>query len=129
MNQLRTRNAVLFILLSATALFAETTSGYQKATVTKQAGATTLYEFGGTADRVLVKPCGQLQAGQSIEFRVAGDKAYVRRESGGEYKCTITMRVVSVDANASPTYQKGTILGYGIRRDINVAKWSKRFRE
>lgn len=113
--------SILFILLSSIA-FANTTPAYQKGTLTKQSGVTPVYELDGTNDKVWVKPCSDFQTGQSIEFRIAGDKAYIHRENGGEYKCSITMRAVPTSqSDALPTYQKGTILGYAIRRDNNVS--------
>lgn len=112
---------LVLVLLSVVA-FAETNAGYQKGTATKQAGATTLYELNGADGSVWVKPCGDLQNGQAIEFRIAGDKAYIRRPDGKDSKCSITMRSVPTDTiDPPPTYQKGTILGYKIRRDTNVS--------
>lgn len=110
---------LLAVLLSAVA-FGETNPGYQKGTVTKQTGVTTLYKLDGANGSIWVKPCGDLQTGQAVDFRVAGDKAYIRRPSGGDYKCSITMRSAPADTiDAPPAYQKGTILGYKIRRDTN----------
>ena len=63
---------LLAVLLSAVA-FAQINPGYEKGTVTKQTGVTTLYELNGANETVWVKPCRDLQTGQAIEFRVTGD--------------------------------------------------------
>ncbi|HZR64242.1 MAG TPA: hypothetical protein VFA85_03785 [Terriglobales bacterium] len=110
--------ATLLIVLTAMA-FADTGSEYQKGTLTKQNSVDPMYELVGTKDHVWVRPCGEFQNGQAIEFRVAGDKAYIRRQNGKDYKCTISMTSVPNDAN-SPKYHTGTILGYSIRRDPNA---------
>lgn len=111
------RLVLVAIFLSAVA-FAETDAGYEKGTVTKQTGVTTLYELNGAHETVWVTPCRDLQTGQAVEFRVAGSKAYIRRPNGADYKCSIAMRSAPADAiDAPPAYQKGTILGYKIRHD------------
>ena len=116
------------IFLSAVA-FAETDPGYEKGTVTKQSGVTTLYELNGANKTVWVKPCRDLQTGQAIEFRVAGSKAYIRRPNTADSKCSIAMRSAPADAtDAPPAYQKGTILGYRIRHDTgghdSISAWT-----
>lgn len=101
--------AVLSILLSV-AVFADTGSTYQKGTLTKETVEVRSYELKGTNNTVWVKPCGDFQSGQAIEFRIVDDKAYIRRDNGGEYKCSITMRQVPSETGASPIYQKESSL-------------------
>lgn len=127
-------SAILVIIFLSLAASADTGSTYQKGTLTKQTGPVSLYELDGTNATVWVKPCGDFQTGQAIEFRVAGDKAYIRRDNGGEYKCNITLRAVPTsEINAPPTYEKGTILGYTIRHDSDVSggvsTWTRDDRE
>lgn len=108
---------VLLIALTAVA-FADAGSEYQKGTLKKLSGIDPIYELLGAKDHVWVRPCGDFQSGQAIEFRIAGDKAYIRRQNGKDYKCSVSMTSEPNDANSS-TYQTGTILGYNIRRDPN----------
>ena len=110
--------AALFIVLTATS-FADSGPEYQQGTLTKLASYDPLYELTGTRDHVWVLPCGKFQSGQTIEFRIAGDKAYIRRQNGKDYKCRISMTSTPNDPD-SPTYKTGTILGYSIRRDPNA---------
>ena len=53
---------------------AETSSAYQKGTITKQTGPQTLYQLTGTSLHVWLKPCGDFQTGQ-VEYRIEGNKA------------------------------------------------------
>jgi hypothetical protein len=94
---------------------------YQKGTITKQTGGVGAYQLDGGSTKYGIERCGKFQDGQAVEFRIADDKAYIRRENGGEYKCNIVMRSGAPEAPAVPTYIKGTILGYGVRRDTHVS--------
>ena len=102
--------AALFLLLAATIAAAvdKTTPTYQKGTITgwdkrtdiKGNGNETLtrnkkvYELKGTDLIYQVDYCGAFQAGkfmtgQAVDYRVDGERLYIRRDDGKEYKCKI----------------------------------------
>jgi len=125
---------VLVLLLSA-AIFAESPR-YQKGTVTAKAGGVGQYEINTGEFKVGVGRCGKIQGGQEIDVRIDGDKVYIRRDSGGEYRCDIVTRTGNRVAfePPPPSYLKGTILGYGVRRDTHyssgangsVSSWNRK---
>lgn len=54
----------------------------------------TLFELKGADMLYLIDYCGAFQAGQfglgqSVDYRLDGDRLYVRRDNGKEYKCKI----------------------------------------
>ena len=117
MNPTRTNRARQLLLLTIAALTLnvpiansqDKTSTYQKGTIT--ASDTELKDFSsiqGNADKHHVKvyelkgadqtykisDCGAFQsgkftAGQTVDYRVDGDRLYIRREDGKETKCSI----------------------------------------
>jgi hypothetical protein len=123
--------SALFILLAATIAAADKTPPtYQKGTVkawdirvdsdTSGGGAmpvTTskrrakVYELDGTDLVYQIDYCGAFQAGkfeigQVVDYRVDGERLYIRREDGKEYKCKIegTKAAKGAKTDASATH-------------------------
>jgi hypothetical protein len=100
------------------AIAADTTSSaYQKGTITEEFSAKhKSYDLKTGANGYQINNCGDFQNGQVVDYRVNGNKVYILREGGGEYKCAIEARYMPSDTvSAPPTFQKGTIEGYEIR--------------
>jgi len=111
MNPLTVSRAVLFVLLIATIAVAadKTPPTYQKGTITGwdkrtdiRSGAKgetvtrnkKVYELKGADLVYQVDYCGAFQAGkftagQAVDYRVDGERLYIRRDDGKEYKCKI----------------------------------------
>lgn len=89
----------------------------EKGTIIKETGRDTVYRLIGPNLHVWIKPCGDFQTGQTVDYRTEGDKAYIDGDHGNEYKCSITQREVLSSEGTSPAYERGTIMGYTVRRD------------
>ena len=112
------RTVLCALLLTMTAIAADiTSSAYQKGTITQEFSSKhKSYDLKNGGSGYRINNCGDLENGQVVDYRVNGDKVYVLRENGGEYKCAIEARYVLTGASsAPPTFQKGTIEGYEIR--------------
>jgi hypothetical protein len=101
------------------------TSSYRKGTITQNFSPThKSYELRTGDEGYQINFCGEFQSGQIVDYRVNDDKLYIRREDGKEYKCTIeatlTPSVGSSPAKAAPTYEKGTIEGFEVRRTLTL---------
>lgn len=117
-----TRTVFLALLLTTIAVGKETDHDYQQGTITKNAGSPTTYEVRGPDMDKKIANCGDFQTGQAVDYRVEGDKVYIRRDGGKEYKCTIEASYgdITTSEKKPPTYQQGTIMGYGVRRDSHI---------
>jgi len=92
---------------------------YQKGAIISISGDHTFCELEGIGIHKQISNCGDFQTGQPVDYRVKGDKVYIRRENGKEYKCSIEGTIVSsVPDKTRPTYQQGTIKGWDKRTDI-----------
>jgi hypothetical protein len=60
-----------------------------------------------------------------VDYRVKDDKVYISNEGAKEYKCAVEATLQSADQGAPEpqpaTYQKGTIEGFSVRRDVHVS--------
>ncbi|MGA9039445.1 MAG: hypothetical protein WB421_02820 [Terriglobales bacterium] len=128
------RTAFFVLLMAAMAAGGDETSptvqkgvpDYQKGTiVAKISAGNPAYELRGPGIHVQISNCGDFQAEQAVDYRVEGEKIYIRRENGKEYKCGIEA-TYSNDADAAAadkaklTYKQGTIIGWTIRVDTKV---------
>jgi hypothetical protein len=112
------RIALFFFLFSITATAADKTPPtYQKGTILNISGNHASCELNGDGIRKLISNCSAFQSGQSVDYRVQGDKVYIRRESGKEYKCSIEATIESNVADKL-TYQQGTIKGWEKGTDL-----------
>ena len=116
MNPLTMSRTAFFILLMAAIAAGadETPPTYQQATIISISSNRTSCELQGIGMHKLISNCGDFRTGQSVDYRVKGDKVYIRRENGKEYKCSI----IGTIARSSPTYLQGTIKGWDRRTDI-----------
>jgi hypothetical protein len=119
MKPLTILRTALFVLLIAT-IAAGADKTYQKGTVTKNPGNHVSYDLTGPGVHKLIGNCADFQTGQTVDYRVEGNKVYIRQENGKEYKCNVEGSYDASPEETPITYQKGTILGYGIRRDTHV---------
>jgi len=112
-----TRTALFVLLIAIFAPAAgKTLPAYQKGTLTRVSDTRKSYELKGPGTDKYFSNCGDFQTGQVVDYRVEGEKVYIRAENGKEYKCSVTG--TSMDSNSSkgpPTYQKGTITGWDTR--------------
>ncbi len=111
------RTALFVSLIAAIAAGADEV--YQKGTITKGSGIHPYYELKGPSVHIQISNCGDFQTGQTVDYRVEGNKVYIHRENGKEYKCSIE---ATVGISALPPYLHGTILGWGTQRYAN--NWS-----
>jgi hypothetical protein len=121
MSLSRMSRTALFVFLTATiaAPADQTPPIYEKATIITVSGRPAFYELKGINVHSEISDCGDFWSGQSVDYRVKGDKVYIRRDNGKEYKCSIIATIVSgVGSGAQPTYQQGTIKGWDRRTDI-----------
>ena len=97
---------------------ADSAPGYQKGTLAKQfSSPRKFYDLKGNPKSYQINNCGDFQDGQEVDYRVDGEKVYIRRESGKEYKCNILGKYeASRETGQAPTYQKGTIEGFDTQR-------------
>jgi len=122
MNPLTILRTALFVSLMAT-IAAGADKTYQQGTVTKSLGSYVSCELKGPGVHKWISNCADFQTGQTVDYRVEGDTVYIRRENGKEYKCGVEATVVEAPVLAPlapPTYQKGAIMGWGVRRDTHV---------
>jgi len=128
-SSVRVFTVCLAILLSAGVVAADN-SAYQKGTViVATASGRKSYNLRAGSKLYQISNCGEFQDGQEIEFLVKADKIYIAHEGAKPYKCSIESTIESTDSNAPPTpnappvpsYIKGTILGYSVRRDMKVS--------
>jgi hypothetical protein len=108
----------IFLLMATMAAGADKTPPtYQKGTILNISKNHASCELEGSGIRKLISNCGDFQSGQPVDYRVKGDKVYIRRESGKEYKCSIAGTIESrvVDKTA---YQQGTIKGWERGTDL-----------
>lgn len=105
------RAALFFFLIASIAAAADKTPpAYQKGTISNVYGNHASCELTGADIHKLISNCGDFQSGQTVDYRVQGDKVYIRHEGGKEYKCAI---VGTIETNAGKTtYQQGTIKGW-----------------
>ena len=129
MSSVRLLTVCLAISLSAGVVAADNPA-YQKGTLTiATASGHKSYNLKAGVKIYQIGNCGDFQNGQQVEFLVKEDKIYIAHEGAKAYKCSIEATIESVDPNSLPTpndmsppsYRKGTILGYSIRRDIYVS--------
>ena len=129
MSFVRLLTVCLAILLSAGVVAADNPA-YQKGTLTiATASGHKSYNLKAGVKIYQIGNCGDFQNGQDVEFLVKEDKIYIAHEGAKAYKCSIESTTESIDPNSLPTpndmsppsYRKGTILGYSIRRDIHVS--------
>ena len=100
-------------------------SGYQKGTISGKSSSGKDCEVRFTDGAYGISKCGDFQEGQALEYRVAGDTLYLRTDGATEYKRHIESRtekndLSKIDLKDLPkpiVWLKGTIEGYGTRRD------------
>lgn len=114
------RTAFFIFLMAAIATGADKTPPtYQQATIISISSNRASCELQGIRMHMQISNCGDFRTGQSVDYRVNGDKVYIRRENGKEYKCSIIGTLVSSSPDeVQPTYQQGTIKGWEWRTDI-----------
>jgi hypothetical protein len=129
MSSVRVFKVCLTILLSA-GIVAADSSAYQKGTLNLAGGpGHKSYNLKAGLKIYQIGNCGDFQNGQEVQFIVKDDKIYIAREGAKDYKCLIEATTESADPNAPPTpnaafvptYLKGTILGYSVRRDLHIS--------
>jgi hypothetical protein len=128
-HSVRVFTICLAILLSVRVLAADKPA-YQKGTLTVTAGsARKSYNLKAGAKIYQIANCGDFQDGQEVDFLLKEDKIYIAHQGAKDYKCSIEATIEATDPNTMPTpndmsppsYIKGTILGFSIRRDIHVS--------
>lgn len=89
----------------------DTSGGYGAVPVTTSKRRAKVYELDGTDSVYQIDYCGPFQAGkfeigQVVDYRVDGERLYIRREDGKEYKCKIegTKAAKGAKTDASPTH-------------------------
>ena len=129
MSSVRVLTVCLAILLSAGVVAADNLA-YQKGTLTvATASGHKSYNLKASVKIYQIGNCGDFQDGQEVQFLVKEDKIYITHQGAKDYKCSIESTTGSTDPNSLPTpndtsapsYMKGTILGFSIRRDIHVS--------
>ena len=102
---------IIFLITKIAAGADKTPPTYQNGTISNISWNHASCELDGVGIRKLISNCGALQSGQPVDYRVKGNKVYIRRESGKEYKCGI---VGTIESNAAgeTAYQQGTIKGW-----------------
>ena len=123
--------AFCFAISSIAGVAAAENPAYQKGTLTIADGsAHKSYNLNAGAKIYQISNCnGDFQDGQKVEFLLKDYKIYIAHEGAKDYKCSIQSTTESSNPNAlptpndmsGPTYMKGTILGYSIRRDLHVS--------
>ena len=101
----------IFLMTSTVAAADKTPPTYQKGTILNVYSNHASCELEGVGIHKLIGNCGDFQSGQPVDYRVSGDKVYIRRDGGKEYKCSIQ---ATIESNAADkiTYQQGTIKGW-----------------
>ncbi|HET6929959.1 MAG TPA: hypothetical protein VFI45_06530 [Candidatus Acidoferrum sp.] len=106
------RAALFFFLIASIAAAADKTPpAYQKGTISNVSGNHASCELTGADIHKLIGNCGDFQSGQPVDYRVQGDKVYIRHEGGKEYKCAI-VGTIETNVAGKTTYQQGTIKGW-----------------
>jgi hypothetical protein len=92
---------------------AQAPHNYEKGTVTETvSGKSKGYDLKAPNGVYQISHCGDLQSGQSVDFRADEDNVYILRDGGKEYRCSIKATIGN--ANETPhAYQHGTISGWG----------------
>jgi len=117
------------ILFSAGAVAADSPA-YQKGTLTIATDSgRKVYNLKAGFKVYQISNCGDFQDGQEVQFLIREGKINIAHEGAKDYKCSIQSTTESVDPNAPPTpndmsppsYLKGTILGYSVRRDLHIS--------
>jgi len=125
MNLRNVKYAAVFFLALIVCGFADGQT-YQKGTLTHNTSTgQKSYDLKGDAPKTYqIAYCGDFQDGQVVDYRVNdnGDKVYIKREGGKDYKCSVlaTSGAAAAEQPPVPTYLKGTVLGYSVRRDLHV---------
>jgi len=101
----------IFLMTTMTASADKTPPTYRKGTILNVSSNHASCELEGVGVHKLISNCGDFQSGQPVDYRVKGDKVYIRREGGKEYKCGIVGTIESNVAGKT-TYQQGTIKGW-----------------
>ena len=111
------RTALFIFLMTTMAAGADKTPRtYQKGTILNISRNHASCELEGIGIRKLISNCGNFQSGQPVDYRLKGDRVYIRRETGKEYKCSIEGTIENVADKSS--YQQGTIKGWEKGTDI-----------
>jgi len=122
MSSTLSRIALIILLAGCVSIAAgKTPVSYETGTVAKNTeGSCDIMQATGEGYRV---SCGDLQNGQSVDYRASGDRIYIRRDDGKEDKYATKGKISVTPTPAEKralTYLKGTILGYETRRDLHV---------
>jgi hypothetical protein len=120
MNPLTTLRVSLLVLLMAVIAAGEdkTPPSYQQGTILKNyPSSSKSCDLREPVTTYRISNCGDLQAGQVVEFRVDNAKIYIRQENGKEHKCGIE---ATMGTGVPLKYEKGTILGWSTRVDITT---------
>lgn len=129
MSSIRVFTICIAILLG-TGVLAADNSVYQKGTLTvAKTSKHKSYNLKAGLTIYQVGNCGDFQDGQEVEFILRADKVYIAHTGEKDYKCSLEATIQSADPNSpptpndmsGPTYMKGTILGFSIRRDLHVS--------
>jgi hypothetical protein len=124
--------ALCFAILSSAGIVAADNPAYQKGTLivaTSTASGRKSYNLKAGVKIYQIGNCGDFQNGQEVEFLVRENKIYIAHQGAKDYKCSIESTTESTDPNtlptpndmSGPTYIKGKILGFSIRRDLHVS--------
>jgi hypothetical protein len=109
--------APFIFLMTTMAAGADTTPPtYQKGTIVNISRNHASCELEGIGVRKLISNWGNSQSGQQVDYRLKGDRVYIRRQGGKEYKCSIEGTIENVADKI--TYQQGTIKGWEKGTDI-----------
>jgi hypothetical protein len=119
------RFAVFALALGSAAVAVETAAGddkggYEKGTITPDAAVAHRYLLQGTDAGYRFSNCGDFTNGQAVEYRVKENKVYIRRDGDKDSKCPIEATMMVNTSYKPITYVKGTILGFGVRRDVRI---------
>ncbi|MGA7751481.1 MAG: PEGA domain-containing protein [Candidatus Sulfotelmatobacter sp.] len=129
MSFARVFTVCLATLLSVGVVAAENPA-YEKGTLTiGTASGHKFYNLSAGLKVYQIGNCGDFQDGQEVKFLLKEDKIYIAHEGAKDYKCSIQATTESLNANSpatpndlsGPSYLKGTVLGYSVRRDIHVS--------
>ncbi len=129
MNLSKVFATCLAALLSASAVAADNPAREKGIVTIGDASGHKFYNLKAGLKIYRINECGDFQEGQEVEFILKEDKIYIAHEGAKDYKCSVQATTESVSPGSSPTpmdtsgptYMKGTILGYSIRRDVHVS--------
>ena len=95
-----TRTALFVLLIAIFAPAAgKTLPAYQKGTLTRVSDTRKSYELKGPGTDKYFSNCGDFQTGQVVDYRVEGEKVYIRGENGKEYKCRVMGTSLASDSS------------------------------